>query len=207
MFKFAAVFVVAALAHLAAMPAGAEHCKGQHKGTHCDGGGAMVVFASSVNTFTGDLGGVAGADATCNTLAANAGLSGNFKAWLGTYSPLGSNPLSHFTHSSGPYVLTDETLVARDFFQLISGNLDNHIDLDENGDPAEDDDFVWSGVEHDGRVHPFNETCLSWTSGSVSDNGRVGRTGDVGSQFYPGEWTQAHRLTCNQLNRIYCFEQ
>ena len=59
----------------------------------CDGGGAKVIFASSDDTFTGNLGGVAGADATCNTLAANAGLSGNFKAWLGTWAPLGSNPL------------------------------------------------------------------------------------------------------------------
>ena len=128
MFKFAAVIVVAALAVLVAMPADADHCKGKHKNDPgCDGGGAKVVFASSDDTLTGNLGGVAGADATCNTLAVNAGLSGNFKAWLGTWVPLGSNPLSHFTHSSGPYVLTDETLVARDFFQLISGVLENHI--------------------------------------------------------------------------------
>lgn len=172
----------------------------------CDGGGAKVIFASSDDTFTGNLGGVAGADATCNTLAANAGLSGNFKAWLGTYVPLGSNPLSHFTHASVPYVLTDGTQVARDFFQLISGVLENHIDLDENGDPA-DGDFVWTGVEHDGRANPSNETCLSWTTGSVSEFGRFGRTGDVGSQFFPGEWTDPGHATCNVLRRIYCFEQ
>ena len=169
----------------------------------CDGGGAKVIFASSDDTFTGNLGGVAGADATCNTLAANAGLSGNFKAWLGTF---GSSPLSHFTHTSVPYVLTDGTQVARDFFQLISGVLENHIDLDENGDPA-DGDFVWTGVEHDGRVNPSNETCLSWTIGNTSESGRFGRTGDVGSQFLPGEWTFIGNGPCNLLRRIYCFEQ
>lgn len=122
-------------------PAAKAHCPGH---AHCDGGGGKVVFVSSVDTFTGNLGGVAGADATCNILASDAGLSGDFKAWLGATGPLGS-PVRRFPPFTGTYVLTDGTQVVQSYNFLFYGLLDSHIDLDENGDPA-DGSFVWTAT-------------------------------------------------------------
>ena len=41
------------------------------------------VFVTSAN-YTGDLGGLVGADSKCQALADSAGLDGNYKAWLST---------------------------------------------------------------------------------------------------------------------------
>ena len=172
---------------------------------------SRIVFVSSDDTLTGNLGGEAGADATCNTLATNAGLTGNFKAWLGIKNlvpqqePLGSYPLRNFTHATGPYILTDGTQVARDFSHLITGLLDSHIDLDENGDPASNS-RVWTGVIVDGTTTQGGN-CLNWTTASGAELGQVGFTGSVSFPFADSVWTQASGDFCDELNRIYCFEQ
>ena len=129
---------------------------------------SKVVFASS-GTYTGDLGGIAGADATCGLLAFNVGLSGSFKAWLGGDDfDTGANPLRTFTNPLGPYVLVDGTQVAQSFTHLITGQLDSFIDLDEDGAPA-DDSSVWTGVLPDGR--PNGSDCSDWTTADEGANG------------------------------------
>src|SRR5215212_6677746 len=47
----------------------------------CGAGGPCSVFLSSI-TYDGNLGGLSGADAKCQGLAAVAGLPGIYKAWL-----------------------------------------------------------------------------------------------------------------------------
>ena len=58
------------------------------------------VFVTST-TSGPDLGGLAGADTVCNTLAADAGLGGAWVAWLSTQSV---NAEDRLTPGSGPFV-------------------------------------------------------------------------------------------------------
>jgi hypothetical protein len=58
------------------------------------------VFVSSQNG-NGNMGGLAGADATCQSEADAAQLTGTFKAWL---SDSTASPATRFTHNPGWYV-------------------------------------------------------------------------------------------------------
>ena len=71
------------------------------------------VFASSTIS-DGDLGGLGGADTECNALAANAGLSGEFVAWLSTNS---LNAVDRMAGSVGPWLNTAGQMVASAIFE------------------------------------------------------------------------------------------
>jgi hypothetical protein len=60
--------------------------------------GGRLVFVSS-GIYAATLGGLSGADATCNSLAASAGLPGTYKAWL---SDSASSPSTRFTQATFP---------------------------------------------------------------------------------------------------------
>jgi cysteine-rich repeat protein len=72
------------------------------------GPATRIVFVTS-EIYTGNLGGLAGADAKCQSLADAAGLPGNYMAWLSTGA---SSPSTRFTQSPNPYVLVNGTKVA-----------------------------------------------------------------------------------------------
>src|SRR5262249_23852873 len=82
-----------------------------------------LVFVSST-TYTGNLGGLSGADAKCQSLATSAGHTGTFKAWL---SDDLVDAKSRLTHAMMPYVLVDGTIVATGFNDLTSGTLRHAI--------------------------------------------------------------------------------
>ena len=134
----------------------------------CDTGLYKTVFVTS-ETYTGDLGGLAGADEKCNALASDAGLDGTYMAWLSgsakipptspAYVP---SPAVRFTKSPIPYARVDGAVIASDWDDLVDGTLLVPIKVTEKGTytpssdclGATDDvscwDFVWSGVRSDG---------------------------------------------------------
>src|SRR5437879_12668371 len=68
-------------------PGGGGPAGGADNPTGADGGAALtanLAFVSSMTYAPGALGGPAGADAACNQLAASAGRSGSFVAWIST---------------------------------------------------------------------------------------------------------------------------
>src|SRR5262249_27131858 len=90
------------------------------------------VFVTSL-TYTGNLGGLAGADALCQARADAAALGGTYKAWLADDS---GSPATRFTHSTGEYVLVDGTVVAGNWADLTDGSTGHAIDKTEgNGTP------------------------------------------------------------------------
>ena len=159
-----------------------------------------LVFVSSTSS-TGDLDGFEGADDICQTLADAAELDGSFKAWVSTTRNIQPHifPLSRFTHSLGPYTLVNGTLVAQDFISLTSGVISNPIDVDEWG-AFVGVDIVWVSTNVEGRWN--GDTCLDWTDGSSKSLARVGST-DRATEH----WTNNDQISCDQLARIYCFEQ
>ena len=162
------------------------------------------VFVSSAE-YQGDLGGVAGADAKCQTLATNAGLGGTWMAWISDNNG-SSAPTNRFTTKSAlPYVKVDGTKVADSWADLTDGSLDSPIDRYETGAPAMGENDVWSNTTPSGAKKPGDYECYDWTdNGDEPDsNGQIGSLMAVN-----GGWSDVNQTRdCNNNKRIYCFEQ
>ncbi len=107
-----------------------SHCgsvkkKGCKKALNC---GPCRGFLTST-TQDGDLGGLSGADATCQSLATSAGLPGTYRAWL---SDDAQSPSTRFSRSSGPYQLLNGVTIANSWTDLTDGTLAASIALDEH---------------------------------------------------------------------------
>jgi hypothetical protein len=162
-----------------------------------------IAFVTS-QTWSGDLGGIAGAQTLCNDAAAAAGLTGTFDAWLSTP---GSSPLSRFVRATGPYVGVTGTPIAFSFADLVDGShaLFRAIQLDEYGQSQPGSDLVFTGTNPDGSYHPslLLDDCSDWTNGSTGAGSAIaGRAGDVGPS-----WTNSVTANCTIPRHLYCFEQ
>ncbi|MFT3817155.1 MAG: hypothetical protein QM750_05925 [Rubrivivax sp.] len=196
--------------------------------------GPMSFFVTSVGSGKGaDLGGLAGADAHCQTLAAAAGAGG--KTWRAYLSvpgafPQGSTPAVPATDArdrigAGPWFNAKGVLIARDVNQLHSGagNLNKSTALDEKGNvvkgrgdnPNEHD--MLTGSRDDGTAFsPASDTtCKAWTSSSEG-TAIVGHHDRMAPM--PGNWGMSWNFShpsagCSQealvrtggSGRFYCF--
>ena len=172
------------------------------------------VFVSS-ETVGSDIGGLVAADAKCQELASNAGLPGNYAAWLG--SPQG-HPAERFVQYQVRYQLVDGTVVANNWLDLSDGTLRHAIDLDESGNtPAAttidctglegvENTAVWTGTDADGEDFGVDWNCNDWTGS--------GERFGVGSYVRSGRgWSDACRVQApgtdvcqGQFAHLYCFE-
>ena len=170
-----------------------------------------IVFVSST-LHRGNLGGRAGADEICNARASEADLpgAGTYKAWV---SDNALGPADRFVRSYDPYRLVDGGLFSggaplTGWEGLVTGNIGEPINLDENGNipdaPSGGIGGVWTGTQADGRL--TTSSCMNWTSNSNSD---VGTTGDH-TQTGP-EWTKRFpeydNSNCSFPRHLYCFQQ
>jgi len=162
-----------------------------------DGGGTpdanrmLRAFVSSA-VLSGNLGGLAGADATCNSLAKAQGLAGTYRAWL---SVAGSNAVDRIT-ADGPWYLVNGELVASTRAELVSGTLRHAIDRDEKGaTPPAAEDRVWTATTQAGAY--VGPDCGGWTG---AGNGVVGE-----AEQRNGTWTALTPEACGEVNRVYCF--
>ncbi len=184
-------------------PAGPAGPQGDPGTCSCDN--SKLVFVTS-QSFTGALGGVVGADATCASLASIAGLPGTYQAWLSDYS--GNSPATRFTtQSTGPYKLKDGTVVAANWAALTSGVLANPINLTELGLPPGGDTRVWTNTHYSGQMDgggiTFNTTCGGWTTaggGTIANYGLYANTNN-GWTVYNGQ------AACGAQLHLYCFQQ
>ncbi len=156
--------------------------------------------------------GIQGADDICNRLAANATppldtTNGTYKAWLSSST---TSPSTTFTQSTGPYVRTDGAELAANWADLIDGTLNNTINLDENANPTQLGEFVWTGTDPDGTADQNH--CNDWTTdvGAVfTVNGRVGATSVTDARwthvFIPA--SAGGNPDCPATFRIYCVQQ
>jgi hypothetical protein len=119
-----------------------------------------TVFISS-ELYTGDLGGLAGADAKCQTLAEAAGLLGHYKAWLSTTTVAAGDRL---THSNFPYKNVDNETIADDWTDLIDGALSYPIIKDEYGTPMVSMTGAWTNTSANGT------STSTWTWGAHTCN-------------------------------------
>ncbi len=158
---------------------------------------AKRVFVSSTAPANGNLGGNAGGDQYCQSLANALGLGGGWKAWLSETSLI--TPDTSFTHASVPYRLVDGTTIANNWTELTSGTLQHAIDLDETGAQALVE--VWTGTVRNGRAE--GDACSGWSTSSFSVNAEVGL-----SNMTDYRWTSAYLQPCDVASpHLYCFEQ
>jgi len=183
---------------------------------------------SSATSVTGNLGGLAGADLTCQRLAIAAGHGGsNWRAYLSVErDPANGNQPTHARDriGTGPWFNANHLLIANNLTELHSRTGDAELFVNENGlringqwtgSPAPVEHDIMTGSTADGRVLA-GMTCADWTSDSASAFGQVGHSDGMGpNQSTAGalsSWNSAHaNQNCANTaprggaGRIYCF--
>jgi len=188
----------------------------------------MTFFVSSATSVTGNLGGLAGADATCQRLAAAVGQgSKTWRAYLSVERDASNNNQPTNARDrigTGPWRNVNNVVVANNLTELHARSGDAAVFVDERGQringqwtgspsPVEHD--IMTGSNADGTLMP-GFTCADWTSASAAFVGQVGHSDGLG----PGQstagalasWNSAHaNQNCADTaprggaGRIYCF--
>lgn len=164
---------------------------------------AMTFFVTSAGPGKGaDLGGLAGADAHCQTLAAAAGAGG--KTWRAYLSTQGAGAVNARDRiGKGPWVNAKGAAIAKDVADLhsASNQLTKQTALSEKGDvvngrgdtPNRHD--ILTGSTPDGTAFPPDKdmTCKNWTS-STEGTAMVGHHDRQGLNTEPPalSWNSSH---------------
>jgi uncharacterized repeat protein (TIGR02543 family) len=161
-----------------------------------------IIFVTS-GLYTGNFGGVAGADAICQQLASTAGLSGKYLAYL-SYSTSANthvNADERFTGATA-WVRVDNQPVMTTASQMHTG-VSNAPKIMENGGDVENTqyNFAWTGTTETGSWRP--EECAPqggfgpWTS--TAGFGGIGQPRSLNSGVVDSRWDQ-----CQNPQRLYC---
>jgi hypothetical protein len=188
---------------------------------------AMTFFVTSVGSGKGgDLGGLQGADAHCQTLATAAGAgSKTWRAYLSSTTPAGGQPTNARDRiGTGPWQNAKGVVVAKDVADLhASANITKETLLDEKGerikvrgDTPNMHDML-TGSTMDGRAFPanLNLTCNNWASSTFGTAmlGHGDREG-IADTVYQRSWNSSHMSRdCTQPGLVatggnglfYCF--
>lgn len=169
-------------------------------------GGPCRVFLTSTFPTGSSLGGLAGADAICQTLAEAAELPGTYMAWLSDGEGEDDNwPAKRFpTKASGPYRLVTGETVADSWEDLTTNlPLKHAINVHENGETSMAFWHAWTDTMPDGTAEPGGVHCGKWSVPNA--------TGDMGSyQTTEAAWTGivgANSMGCTNPLALYCFQQ
>ena len=188
----------------------------------------MSFFVTSQTSVTGNLGGLAGADATCQRLAESVGQGNRFwRAYLSAERDAANDnqPVNARDRIGvGPWHNAAGTLVANNVAELHSRTGDASLFVDERGQringqwtgsPSPVQHDILTGSNADGTLMA-GFTCNDWTSGSTAHVGQVGHSDGMG----PGQstagtlasWNSAHAIqNCADTaprggaGRFYCF--
>jgi hypothetical protein len=190
----------------------------------------MTFFVTSAGSGKGgDLGGLAGADAHCQTLAAAAG-AGN-KAWRaylsGPETPAAKGANARDRIGKGPWQNAKGEVIATSVEDLHSPNnkLTSETALTERGTRISGFGYTpnWhdalTGSQPDGTAYPgnINMTCNGWVSNEFGKAalGHIDRRGGADNDFQRS-WNASHQSRgCSQADLIatggnglfYCFAQ
>jgi hypothetical protein len=191
-------------------------------------GPSMSFFVTSATSVTGNLGGLAGADATCQRLAVAAGQgSRTWRAYLSVErDPANGNQPTNARDriGTGPWHNAGLALIANNVAELHARTGDAALFLDERGQringqwtgsPTPNQHDVLTGSRPDGTLLP-GMTCSDWTSDSAGVKGQVGHSDGMGPNQNTApplsSWNSAHdNQNCADTaprggaGRFYCF--
>jgi hypothetical protein len=157
----------------------------------------LVFLVAGSFASSGNMGGLAGADALCQFIAEQGcGLTGTYKAWLGAST---GDPDSRFT-KDGCFVRHDGLPIASSWADLTDAAIDSRIELDCLGNLHTGE--VWTGTNCLGT--DITLSCEDWTSSSPDAHGGHGDNSHTDC-----EWASkfGQQPSCDQELAIYCFEQ
>jgi len=191
-------------------------------------GPSVSFFVTSSTNATGNLGGLAGADATCQQLATAAGFGARtWRAYLSVERDASNNNLPTNARDrigNGPWHNVSLALIANNLTELHARTGDAALFLDERGQringqwtgsPSPVQHDILTGSNADGTVMP-GLTCSDWTSSSATITAQVGHSDGMGQgQSTSGtnaSWNSAHaNQNCADTaprggaGRFYCF--
>lgn len=180
----------------------------------CEG---MSFFATSEGSGKagGNLGGLGGADATCQSLADAVGQGEcTWRAYLSTSTVDARDRIG-----TGPWENSAGEVIAESVAALHTDGLSNgdpqHV-LDETGSevPGNEHDIL-TGSNADG-TYMLDSSCLDWNSNSAKDIAQLGHSDIPGNPNFSPSWNAAHLSNgCTALNlegtggsgRLYCFAE
>ena len=184
-------------------------------------------FVSSTGSATANLGGLAGADARCQSLATAANLGRTWRAYLSVERDPnnGNNPTDARSRiGNGPWRNAAGTVIAQNLTELHSRPGDAALFLDErgqringqwSGSPTPNQHDILTGSTADGRVMA-GMTCNDWTSDSSAQAAQIGHSDGLGPNQNANpplnSWNSAHaNESCANTaprggaGKIYCF--
>lgn len=191
-------------------------------------GPSVTFFVTSVTSATGNLGGLAGADARCQSLATAVGHGARmWRAYLSVErDPANGNQPTHARDriGNGPWYNPNLVLVANNVTELHARAGDAAVFVDERGQringqwtgsPSPVQHDILTGSNADGTV-AAGLTCADWTSASTTVAAQVGHSDGLGpNQSTAGalsSWNSAHASqSCADTaprggaGRFYCF--
>lgn len=175
---------------------------------------ARVAFVTSAE-FTGQLGGLAGADAACAAAAAAAGLDNApaFMAWISDGKVAPATRLVKGAQAIGyPYARRDGKRLAYDLKSLTSDGIEVPLDITEFGVTLPPLHYAWTNVHVHGEPFSQADHCQGWTSQSFKDTARTGQVSPLPGELLTwqqnGLWTSYAAQACNfkPSSHLYCFE-
>ena len=181
-------------------------------------GQAMSFFVTSTGSGNGgNLGGVAGADKLCQSLAAKAGAGS--RKWQAYLSTTGPDVNARDRIGAGPWVNAKGVQIAASVADLHSdkANINNDTALDEQGrtinsQGAPNRHDILTGSNAEGRAVPMN--CQNWTSSAGDQTAMLGHHDRLTFGKPGSPWNSAHPSKgCSQENLVatggaglvYCF--
>jgi len=188
----------------------------------------MSFFVTSATSVTGNLGGLRGADALCQSLATAAGVgSKTWRAYLSVERDADNGNRATDARSrigSGPWVNAAGVTVAANLTELHARKGDAAVFVDERGQringqwtgsPSPVQHDILTGSNADGTLM-VGATCADWTSDSTSLFAQVGHSDGLGpngdTSGTLSSWNSAHaNQNCSNTaprggaGRIYCF--
>ena len=182
-------------------------------GTSPDAGAGSQVDASTVpadakrvfvtrTTYSGGLGGLAGADAKCMAAAAAGSLDGTYMAWLSSESVDAIDRIA----GNGPwYDLADDLIFANHAALMTAPLVEIVVQEDGSSIVTGEDQFVWTGTQvgglRDGSA--ADDFCVGWMSGS----GNSSNSATIGyASLTDRQWTERGMSACFNEARLYCLE-
>jgi hypothetical protein len=153
------------------------------------------VFTTSTQ-YTGDLGGISGANSICTSVARNAGLVRNYVALLST----DTSAMNSRIQGSGPVYKIDRnqtrTLVAETLTKfIVIVPILSPLNLNEYGDTITV--ATWTGSSGSGGSATNN--CTNWTSSSGGINGEPGNSSAITTS-----WKSGVNDACSSSKSLYC---
>ncbi len=152
-------------------------------------------------SYTGNLGGLSGADAKCSAAATTAGLGGAWKAWISDGTTSAKDRLTDV----GPWYDAKGLTELFANKAALTGSPAAFVRMYEDGsefDSTSDRLDVWTGTNADGTT--ANSHCQTWTYDT--DNSEAAGSGCDNSL---AEWSACSPapLSCDSHAHLYCFEQ